>query len=138
MDTGVAPLVDHSDFVHRIEGGGQHGNSHGKKCARDVAGRSVFASALAVPALAASDTTAERLLNAAAEPENWLTHHKDYAATRYSTLDEIKRRTQDLKVAWTFALGGIEGGGIWPHGGLEGTPIVEDGFMYVTDGGVGL
>ena len=40
----------------------------------------------------------------------------------------------DLKVAWTFALGGIEGGGIWPHGGLEGTPIVEDGFMYVTDG----
>ena len=39
-----------------------------------------------------------------------------------------------LKVAWTYALGGIEGGGIWPHGGLEGTPIVEDGFIYVTDG----
>src|SRR3712207_1728102 len=96
---------------------------------------SLLATALAVPALAASETTAERLLKAAAEAENWLTHHKDYAATRYSGLDEInKDNVQDLKVAWTFALGGIEGGGIWPHGGLEGTPIVEDGAMYVTDG----
>jgi len=95
----------------------------------------LLATALAVPALAASETTAERLLNTAAEPENWLTHHKDYAATRYSTLDQIdKSNVKDLKVAWTFALGGIEGGGIWPHGGLEGTPIVEDGAMYVTDG----
>jgi hypothetical protein len=42
----------------------------------------LLATALAVPALAASDTTADRLLKAAAEPENWLTHHKDYAATR--------------------------------------------------------
>ena len=31
-------------------------------------------------------------------------------------------------------LGGVEGGGIWTHGGLEGTPIVENGMMYVTDG----
>jgi glucose dehydrogenase len=85
--------------------------------------------------LAASETTADRLLNAGAEPQNWLTHHKDYAATRYSTLDQIiKDNVKDLKVAWTFALGGLEGGGIWPHGGLEGTPIVEDFFIYVTDG----
>ena len=95
----------------------------------------LLATALAVPALAASETTADRLLNAGAEPQNWLTHHKDYAATRHSTLDQItKDNVKDLKVAWTYALGGIEGGGIWPHGGLEGTPIVEDGFMYVTDG----
>ena len=31
-------------------------------------------------------------------------------------------------------LSGVEGGGIWTHGGLEGTPIAENGFMYVTDG----
>ena len=31
-------------------------------------------------------------------------------------------------------MGGIEGGGIWDHAGLEGTPIVEDGFMFITDG----
>ena len=50
-------------------------------------------------------------------------------------VDEINKATVgNLKVVWTHALGGIEGGGIWPHGGLEGTPIVEDGFMYVTDG----
>jgi alcohol dehydrogenase (cytochrome c) len=95
----------------------------------------VCAAALATPALAASETTMERLLNADKEPQNWLTHHQDYAAHRFSTLDQINSDTvKDLKVAWTFALGGIEGGGIWPHGGLEGTPIVEDGMMYVTDG----
>jgi alcohol dehydrogenase (cytochrome c) len=95
----------------------------------------VLAAALAAPALAAGQTTAERLLAADSEPQNWLTHHQNYAAHRYSKLDEINRaNVADLKVAWTFALGGIEGGGIWPHGGLEGTPIVEDGAMYVTDG----
>ncbi|MCB1714514.1 MAG: PQQ-dependent dehydrogenase, methanol/ethanol family [Candidatus Competibacteraceae bacterium] len=83
----------------------------------------------------AAETTAERLLKASQEPNNWLTHHGSYDASRHSTLDQInKSNVGDLKVAWTFALGGIEGGGIWPHGGLEGTPIVEDGAMYVTDG----
>jgi alcohol dehydrogenase (cytochrome c) len=78
----------------------------------------VLATALVTPALAAGETTAERLLNAAAEPQNWLTHHKDYAATRYSTLDEINAgKVNDLKVAWSFALGGIEGGGIWRTAG---------------------
>lgn len=102
--------------------------------------RTVLAAALltaftATPVLAASDTSGERLLNAAEEPQNWLTHHGNYSATRYSTLDQINQsNVKDLRVAWTFALGGIEGGGIWPHGGLEGTPVVEDGFMYITDG----
>ena len=41
---------------------------------------------------------------------------------------------KDLKVAWTIQLGGVEGGGIFAHGGLEGTPIAENGFLYVTDG----
>jgi alcohol dehydrogenase (cytochrome c) len=85
---------------------------------------------------AASETTPERLLNAAkAEPQNWLTHHGAYDAHRFSALDQInKGNVKNLRMAWTYAMGGIEPGGIWPHGGLEGTPIVEDGFMYVTDG----
>ena len=84
---------------------------------------------------AAGEITEERLLNASSEAKNWLHHHGTYAAQRYSSLDGInKENVKDLKVAWTFALGGIEGGGIWPHGGLEGTPVVEDGFMYITDG----
>lgn len=83
----------------------------------------------------ASEVTNERLLNATDEPQNWLNHHGTYDAKRYSTLDEINgENVKDLKMVWSFALGGIEPGGIWPHGGLEGTPIVEDGFMYVTDG----
>ena len=28
-------------------------------------------------------------------------------------------------------IGGIEGGGIWDHAGLEGTPIVEDGLCML-------
>lgn len=81
------------------------------------------------------DVTTERLLNAPSEPQNWLTHHGSYDAKRYSSLSEINQETvKDMKMAWSFALGGIEPGGIWPHGGLEGTPIVEDGFMYITDG----
>ena len=41
-----------------------------------------------------------------------------------------------LRVAFTAALGGdrTPGGAWWKYGGLEGTPVVEDGMMYVTDG----
>ena len=81
------------------------------------------------------ETTSQRLLEADKEQQNWITHHKDYSAHRFSSLDQINAgNVKDLKVAWTMQLGGVEGGGIWTHGGLEGTPIVEDGFMYVTDG----
>ena len=83
----------------------------------------------------ADEVTPERLLNAEKEPGNWLHHHKNFSATRFSTLSEInKGNVKNLKVAWTMHLGGVEGGGIWTHGGLEGTPIVENGMMYVTDG----
>jgi alcohol dehydrogenase (cytochrome c) len=89
----------------------------------------------ALPARAADDVTHERLLNADNEQGNWLHHHKNYSGTRFSPLKEItKDNVKNLKVAWTMHLGGVEGGGIWTHGGLEGTPIVENGMMYVTDG----
>src|SRR6202789_3713553 len=89
----------------------------------------------AQPARGADEVTQERLLNADKEPGNWLHHHKNFSATRFSTLKEINRdNVKNLKVAWTMQLSGVEGGGIWTHGGLEGTPIVENGFMYVTDG----
>lgn len=93
------------------------------------------AAILAGSAVHAGDVPFERILNSASEPQNWLTHHGSLDAHRFSALDQINRDTvSNLRVVWTYALGGIEGGGIWPHGGLEGTPIVEDGFMYVTDG----
>ena len=89
---------------------------------------------LAAPA-GAGEITQDRLLDAEKGKGNWILHHGNYAAHRYSPLTQINRDTvKNLRVAWTFHLGGVEGGGIWTHGGLEGTPIAEDGFLYVTDG----
>src|SRR5512139_3598492 len=86
----------------------------------------------AFPVSAADEVSHERLLNVQNEPGNWLHHHQNYAAHRFSTLKEINRdNVKNLKVAWTVHLGGVEGGGIWSHGGLEGTPIAENGFLYV-------
>ncbi len=100
-----------------------------------IAALGLAAAAIAAPARAADDVTDQRLVNAAQEHDNWIHHHRDYTAQRFSPLNQINRGTvKSLKVAWTMPLGGIEGGGIWSHGGLEGTPIVENGFMYVTDG----
>ena len=64
-----------------------------------------------VPVVAKSpDTTSERLLNADKEQQNWITHHKDYSAQRFSTLDQINAgNVKDLKVAWTMQLGGPRG-----------------------------
>jgi alcohol dehydrogenase (cytochrome c) len=88
-----------------------------------------------MPASAADEVSQDRLLNADKEAGNWLHHHKNYSGTRFSSLKEInKDNVKNLKVAWTMHLGGVEGGGIWTHGGLEGTPIVENGMIYVTDG----
>ena len=42
------------------------------------------------PAIAA-DVTADRLLNAAKEPQNWLMVHRDYDNSRHSPLSEITR-----------------------------------------------
>ena len=96
----------------------------------------VLAAANAVmPARAGDEVTQQRLINSDSEAGNWLQHHKNYSATRYSSLREInKSNVKNLKVAWTMHLGGVEGGGMWTHGGLEGTPIVENGMIYVTDG----
>ncbi|MEA2790471.1 MAG: hypothetical protein QOG73_2877, partial [Acetobacteraceae bacterium] len=86
-------------------------------------------------AFAADEVTPDQLLKAGSDSGNWLTHHRDYSAQRFSPLNQINRdNVKNLHVAWTLQLGGVEGGGIWSHGGLEGTPIVQNGFMYVTDG----
>lgn len=83
----------------------------------------------------APDTSYDRLVNSESEPQNWLTYNGSMYGHRYSSLGQINTgNVKNLKLAFTYALGGIEGGGMWTYGGLQGTPIVEDGFMYVTDG----
>src|SRR5246500_1897020 len=83
----------------------------------------------------AGEVTTSRLLSANQEPQNWLMVNKDYAAHRYSELDQInKTNVKDLRVAFAVALGGVEGVGKVPLGGHQSTPLVDDGSMFVVDG----
>ena len=51
---------------------------------------SIALAAAAMPACAA-DVTAQRLLDAAKEPQNWLMVHRDYDNSRHSPLSGINR-----------------------------------------------
>jgi alcohol dehydrogenase (cytochrome c) len=78
-------------------------------------------------AAAAAEVTFERLANP--EPQNWLMNHHDLGSHRYSALDIInKTNAKNLKLAFALPLGGTSGNEY-----TEATPVVEDGFMYVTD-----
>ena len=78
-------------------------------------------------AASAAEVTFERLANP--EPQNWLMNHHDLGSHRYSALDIInKTNVKNLKLAFALPLGGTSGNEY-----AEATPLVEDGFMYVTD-----
>jgi len=82
---------------------------------------------MASTAAGAADVTFERLRNP--EPRNWLTNHGDYNAHRYSALDKINTsNVRNLRFAFSVALG--QKGG---NENLLATPLVDDGFMYMTD-----
>src|SRR3984957_3464404 len=84
--------------------------------------------AMATPAPAA-EVTPERLLNPDKEPQNWLMNHRTYDGQRFSPLDKInKGNVKDLKLAYAVPLGGGAGNEF-----TNATPLVEDGFLYVTD-----
>ncbi|MGD9800363.1 MAG: PQQ-dependent dehydrogenase, methanol/ethanol family, partial [Parvularculaceae bacterium] len=66
-------------------------------------------------AIAAADET----------PGEWLSHGRTYSEQRFSPLDQISAETiGDLGLAWAFDLGLSRG--------IEATPIIHDGVMYVT------
>src|SRR5215472_17247011 len=84
-------------------------------------------SVLAAWPVLAADVTPERLLNP--EPQNWLMNHRTYDGQRFSPLARVnKENVKNLKLAYAVALGG-SAGDEW----TEATPLVEDGFIYVTD-----
>jgi alcohol dehydrogenase (cytochrome c) len=65
-----------------------------------------------------------RLLNAAAEPHNWLTYWGDFRGTHASGLKQITpANAPNLKSTWTYQLGANT---------VETTPLVVDGIMFVT------
>lgn len=66
-----------------------------------------------------------RVLRADAEPGAWLVHGRTYSEQRFSPLAQIDRENvSELGLAWSFSTG--------TRRGLEATPIVVDGVMYVT------
>jgi alcohol dehydrogenase (cytochrome c) len=82
-------------------------------------------------AVSAQEVTYQRLMNP--EPENWLTHNRTFDSHRYSPLDQINRtNVADLDLAFAVPLIPRLVAGL--GGGLQGTPLVNNGTMYVTDG----
>ena len=62
--------------------------------------------------------------NLAADDGQWVRPAKDYASTRYSTLDQINtQNVKDLKVAFTFSTA--------TDRGQEAAPLVVDNTMYL-------
>jgi quinohemoprotein ethanol dehydrogenase len=69
--------------------------------------------------------TLDRLVAAASEPHNWLTHGGTYLEQRFSPLDQISdANIAGLKLAWFYDFD--------TNRAQEATPIVVDGVMYVT------
>ena len=60
-----------------------------------------------------------------AKTPDWPTTGVDYAETRYSRLDQINAtNVKELGLAWSYNLESTRG--------VEATPVVVDGIMYVT------
>src|SRR5437773_2634186 len=77
----------------------------------------------------AAEVTPDRLINAGKEPQNWLMNHRTYDGQRFSPLARIdKGNVKNLKLAYAVPLGGTAGDE-WN----ESTPLVENGFIYITD-----
>ena len=75
--------------------------------------------------LLAAPVTPERLAQAAGEPDNWLAHGRDLDETRFSPLRDIHTgNVHELALAWHYDFPDTRG--------LEATPLVADGVMYVT------
>ncbi len=87
------------------------------------------AAVLAISPALAGEVTADRLINADKEPQNWLMNHRTYDAQRYSPLDKIsKANVKSLKLAYALAIGGTAA-----NENLQSTPLAEDGFLYIVD-----
>ena len=70
--------------------------------------------------------TAARILNAAAEPQNWLTYNGTYNSQRFSTLSQITpQNVTRLESKWVLQ---NQVFGAW-----QSNPIVVDGVMYLTE-----
>ncbi|HEX3810472.1 MAG TPA: PQQ-dependent dehydrogenase, methanol/ethanol family [Rhizomicrobium sp.] len=89
----------------------------------------VFAASLgglsAAAPLPAASVDGAKIANADADPGEWLSYGRTYSEQRYSPLTQInKNNVAKLGEAWEFQTGTVRG--------LESTPLISDGVMYVT------
>lgn len=78
-----------------------------------------------IPSAPAGATSAEDLLQAERQGADWPMYGRTYGSTRYSPLAQVERRNvHELRPVWTQSLGTLDG--------LESTPLVAGGVMYVS------
>ena len=78
-----------------------------------------------LPVSLGAQVTAERLLHASDEPQNWLTYSGSYASQRYSALQQVTAaNVKNLDLKWVFQAQSLQK--------FESTPLVVDGVMYLT------
>ncbi len=81
---------------------------------------------LTAPITADAQVSAQRILNATAEPQNWLTFGGSYQSQRFSALNQITPdNIKNLEQKWVLQ---DQVFGAW-----ESNPLVVDGIMYVTE-----
>ena len=77
---------------------------------------------LLLAAAAYGQVTSDRLVNAAKEPQNWLTYSGTYMSQRYSPLNQITpSNVKHLEVKWVFQAESLQR--------FVMTPLVVDGIM---------
>ena len=78
-----------------------------------------------VSAPAVSGVSAERLTNHENEPGSWLSYGRDYSEQRFSPLEQInKNNVPELGLDWSYKFESKRG--------LEATPLMVDGTIYLT------
>ncbi|WP_295871241.1 PQQ-dependent dehydrogenase, methanol/ethanol family [uncultured Zhongshania sp.] len=97
------------------------------KLSRNIVSSALFVAAIFHSLFVFADTSVtvntESII--ANSPDNWLSYGKDYKEQRYSELDKINvGNVADLSLAWSFDTDF--------NRGLEATPIVIDGVLYLT------
>jgi len=93
------------------------------------------ATAAGAAGMASAEVTAERLLNAGSEAEagNWLMVGRTYDLNRFSPLDQINTsNVANMRLLMAAPIGGSEPAG-FGIGAMEGTPLADNGFLYVSD-----
>ena len=98
--------------------------------------RFVAAGILALACIAIPGATAQSPHAVNGSGDDWPYYGHDAGGMRYSPLAQINRENvATLKVAWTFHVGDIsDGSGGRKRTGLETTPILVDGTLYLTTG----